>query len=152
MKEVKKGKLLLQFQQDILQDSFPDKEDFSKAFVEEVNTFFTLLSDILVKKANQKGFLSSMTFEVMEAGAFMDICSYVLKVKEDVAVKDSGEYLVYRLPTSIFKVDRVYCYNFGHGILITFCSKDDRVIMQYKITPIGLKTFNTRKKIGIEEL
>lgn len=138
---VKKGKLLLQVQVDMLHESFPNAEDFEKAFTEEMDIFLRCLSQVLVRKAVQRD-KSSMTYLIKsEEGSFVTTLSWPLC--------DIGYELFNKFE---LVTDRIYIYNYGHGLMLNFCDKEDKVFKSYTIEQIGCKTFSTLEKAGIKIL
>jgi hypothetical protein len=153
----KRGKLLLQLDFKVLETMDLSAKDFAKAVREETSTFFMLLGNLLMKKVHQKGY-TFFTYEVTgydcseDLSKVMENCIlYVPELGDD---ERFGRRVFYRIVSYLIP-DWYSCsirvFNFGHGVLITL-AEGDKVIKHIKVTPIGLKTFEGRKKLCIKEL
>lgn len=154
----KRGKLLLQLDLKILGTLNLSAKDFTQAVKEETNTFYMLLGNLLVKKVHQKGY-SHCTYEVT---GYDCSAEDLLKVTENCILQvpelDDERFgkraffrvVSYLIPDTEWSKCVIRVFNFGHGVLITFT--DGYKVKYVKITPIGLKTFESRKKLGIKEL
>lgn len=153
----KRGKLLLSLDLKTLETLNLSVKDFTKAVREETSTFFMLLGNLLMKKVHQKGY-TFFTYEVTgydcseDLSKVMENCIlYVPELGDDEMF---GRRTFYRIVSYLipdWHSCSIRVFNFGHGVLITF-AKGDKVIKHIKITPIGLKTFESRKKLCIKEL
>ena len=154
----KRGKLLLSLDLKILETLNLRAMDFKKAVREETSTFYMLLGNLLRKKVHQKGY----TFFNYEVTGY-DCSEDLLKVMEscilhvpDLCDERFGSLVFYRIvsypiPDPEWSKYSIRVFNFGHGVLMSF-NDGDKVIKHIKVTPIGLKTFESRKKLCIKEL
>lgn len=149
----KRGKLLLSLDLKTLETLNLSATDFTKAVVEECTTFYMLLGNLLRKKVHQKGY-TFFNYEVTEydcsEAKVMESC--ILHVP-DLCDERFGTWVFYRISYLIPEWSKysIRVFNFGHGILMSF-NDGDKVIKHIKVTPIGLKTFESRKKLCIKEL
>lgn len=154
----KRGKLLLSLDLKTLETLNLSVNDFTKAVREECTTFYMLLGNLLMKKVHQKCY-TNFNYEVTGYDGSEDL----LKVMESCILHipdlgDDGRFgrrVFYRIVSYLIP-DWTRCsikvFNFGHGVLFTFAIGEDKAIKHIKITPIGLKTFESRKKLCIKEL
>lgn len=152
----KRGKLLLQLDLKMLGTLNLSAKDFKKAVEEETNVFYTLFGNLLKKKVYQKGY-TFFNYEVNGYECFEDL----LKVTENCILQVPelddellGKRVFFRIVSYLVDTDWSKCvirvFNFGHGVLITFTHGYE--VKYIKITPIGLKTLESRRKLGIKEL
>lgn len=151
----KRGKLLLSLDLKTLETLNLRVKDFTKAVREECTTFCMLLGNLLRKKVHQKGY-TFFNYEVTGYDCSEDLSkvmeSCILHVP-DLSDERFGTWVFYRISYLIPDWSKylIRVFNFGHGVLITL-SEGDKVIKHIKVTPIGLKTFESRKKLCIKEL
>lgn len=154
----KRGKLLLSLDLKTLETLNLSAKDFAKAVGEETGTFCMLLGNLLRKKVHQKGY-TFFNYEVTGYDCSEDLSkvleSCILHVP-DLGDERFGSLVFYRIvsyliPDPEWSKYSIRVFNFGHGVLITL-SEGDKVIKHIKVTPIGLKTFESRKKLCIKEL
>lgn len=154
---MKRGKLLLQLDFKVLETLNLSVKDFTKAVKEELNTFYTLLGNLLMKKVHQKGY-TYFTYEVtgydcFEVSKVMETCILQVPELDDERFGRRAFFRIvsYLIPDPDWSKCSVRVFNFGHGVLMSF-NDGDKVIKHIKVTPIGLKTFESRKKLCIKEL
>lgn len=154
----KRGKLLLSLDLKTLETLNLSAMDFAKAVREETSTFCMLLGNLLRKKVYQKGY-TFFNYEVTGYDCSEDLSkvmeSCILHVP-DLSDERFGRWVFFRIvsyliPDPEWSKYSIRVFNFGHGVLITF-TDGDKVIKHIKVTPIGLKTFESRKKLCIKEL
>ena len=151
----KRGKLLLSLDLKTLETLNLNATDFAKAVGEETSTFCMLLGNLLRKKVHQKGY-TFFNYEVTgydcseDLSKVMESCILHVSDLDDVLF---GTWVFYRISYLIpdWSKFSIRVFNFGHGVLMSF-NDGDKVIKHIKITPIGLKTFESRKKLCIKEL
>lgn len=153
----KRGKLLLSLDLKTLETLNLSVNDFTKAVKEECTTFYMLLGNLLRKKVHQKGY-TFFTYEVTGYDCSEDLSkvmeSCILYVP-DLGDERFGRRVFFRIVSYLIPEwtrCSIKVFNFGHGVLLTFAIGEDKVIKHIKITPIGLKTFEGRKKLCIKEL
>lgn len=154
----KRGKLLLSLDLKTLETLNLNATDFAKAVREECTTFYMLLGNLLRKKEHQKGY-TFFNYEVTGYDCSEDLSkvmeSCILYVP-DLSDERFGRWVFFRIvsyliPDPEWSKYSIRVFNFGHGILMSF-NDGDKVIKHIKVTPIGLKTFEGRKKLCIKEL
>lgn len=154
----KRGKLLLQLDFKTLESLNLSAKDFTKAIREECTTFYMLLGNLLRKKVHQKGY-TFFNYEVTGYDCSEDLSkvmeSCILHIP-DLCDERFGRWVFFKIvsyltPDPEWSKYSIRVFNFGHGILMSF-NDGDKVIKHIKITPIGLKTFESRKKLCIKEL
>lgn len=154
----KRGKLLLSLDLKTLGTLNLNATDFVKAVREECTTFYMLLGNLLRKKVHQKGY-TFFNYEVTGYDCSEDLSkvmeSCILHVP-DLDDEQFGRWVFFKIayyliPDPEWSKYSIRVFNFGHGVLMSF-NDGDKVIKHIKVTPIGLKTFESRKKLCIKEL
>lgn len=154
----KRGKLLLQLDFKVLETLNLSVKDFTKAVKEETSTFYMLFGNLLIKKVHQKGY-NHFTYEVTgykcseDLSKVMENCILQVPELDDEWFGRRAFFRIvsYLIPDPDWSKCSVKVFNFGHGVLMSF-NDGDKVIKHIKVTPIGLKTFESRRKLGIKEL
>ena len=154
----KRGKLLLQLDFKVLRTLNLSVKDFTKAVKEETSTFYMLLGNLLMKKVHQKGY-TYFTYEVTgydcsgNLSKVMETCILQVPKLDDKGFGRRAFFRIvsYLIPDPDWSKCSIRVFNFGHGILLSF-NDGDKVIKHIKVTPIGLKTFESRKRLCIKEL
>lgn len=154
----KRGKLLLSLDLKTLKTLNLSVNDFTKAVREECITFYMLLGNLLRKKVHQKSY-TFFNYEVTGYDCSEDLSkvmeSCILHVP-DLDDEQFGRWVFFKIvfyliPDPDWRKYSIRVFNFGHGVLMSF-NDGDKVIKHIKITPIGLKTYESRKKLCIKEL
>lgn len=154
----KRGKLLLSLDLKTLETLNLSVKDFTKALREETSTFCMLLGNLLRKKVHQKGY-TFFTYEVTGYDCSEDLSKVMESCILHIPDVDDGRFgswvfhkiVSYLIPDPEWSKYSIRVFNFGHGVLMSF-NDGDKVIKHIKVTPIGLKTFESRKKLCIKEL